>query len=100
MLKGQSQFMSKSFVNKSCRLFVSCLHNARICLTLSIYNNSSCPKLTEDEAQIFHYLVAKLLCLCKREHPDIQTAIEFLSTRVKDPDGDDLKKLGCVIKYL
>jgi hypothetical protein len=32
--------------------------------------------------------------------PDIQTAIEFLSTRVKDPDGHDLKNLGRVIKYL
>jgi hypothetical protein len=30
----------------------------------------------------------------------MQTAIAFLSTRVKDPDGDDFKKLGCVVKYL
>jgi hypothetical protein len=62
--------------------------------------NQHCPKLTESEAQFFHYFVAKLLFLCKRGCPDIQTAIAFLSKRVKDPDGDDFKKLGRVVKYL
>jgi hypothetical protein len=62
--------------------------------------NDSCPKLTEEEARFFHYIVAKLLFLCKRGRPDIQTAIAFLSTRVKEPDGDDLKKLTRVVKYL
>jgi Reverse transcriptase (RNA-dependent DNA polymerase) len=28
--------------------------------------NCNCPKLTEDESQFFHYMVAKLLFLCKR----------------------------------
>jgi hypothetical protein len=45
-------------------------------------------------------MVAKLLFLCKRGQPDIQTPIVFLSTRVKEPDGDDMKKLGRVTKYL
>jgi hypothetical protein len=62
--------------------------------------NQHCPKLTEDEAQFYHYLVSKLLFICKRRRPNIQTAIAFLSTRVKDPDGYDSKKLGRVIKYL
>jgi hypothetical protein len=62
--------------------------------------NQHCPKLTEDEAQFFHYLIAKLSFLCKRGRSDIQTAIAFLITRVKDPNGDDFKKLGRVIKYL
>ena len=44
--------------------------------------------------------MAKLLFLCKRAQPDIQTAVAFLSTCVKQPDCDDYKKLGCVMKYL
>jgi len=38
--------------------------------------------------------------LSKRGSPDIQTAIAFLSTRVREPDTDDMKKLTRVIKYL
>ena len=56
--------------------------------------------LNEEEAMFFHHNVAKLLFLCKRACPDIQTAVAFLSTRVKQPDWDDYKKLGRVMKYL
>jgi Reverse transcriptase (RNA-dependent DNA polymerase)/Zinc knuckle len=51
-------------------------------------------------ADFFHHNVAKLLFLCKRARPDIQTAVAFLTTRVKAPDHDDYKKLGRVMKYL
>jgi len=37
---------------------------------------------------------------CKQARPKIQTAVSFLSTRVKPPDIDDLKKLIRVMKYL
>ena len=56
--------------------------------------------LSEEEAMFFHHNVAKLLFLCKHARPDIQTAVAFLSTRVKQPDCDDYKKLGRVMKYL
>jgi hypothetical protein len=63
--------------------------------------NDNCPKLTEYESQFFHYMVAKyLLFLCKRGRPDIQTPIAFLSTRVREPDGDDLKKFPGTQKEL
>ena len=48
----------------------------------------------------FHHNVAKLLFLCKRTRPDIQTAVAFLSTHVKQHNCDDYKKLGRVMKYL
>jgi hypothetical protein len=32
--------------------------------------------------------------------PDIQTAVSFLTSRLKSPDEDDYKKLTRVIKYL
>jgi hypothetical protein len=57
-------------------------------------------QLDEDTAQTFHRLVAKLLSLCKRARPDIQTAVAFLCTRVKSPDVDDWKKLRRVMLYL
>jgi Reverse transcriptase (RNA-dependent DNA polymerase) len=51
-------------------------------------------KLGEDDAAMFHHHVAKLLFLCKRARPDIQTAVAFLCTRVQSPDMDDYKKLA------
>ena len=56
--------------------------------------------LNENDAMFFHHNVAKLLFLCKRACPDLQTAVAFLSTRVQHPDHDDYKKLGRAMKYL
>ncbi|GAX21402.1 hypothetical protein FisN_28Lu124 [Fistulifera solaris] len=52
------------------------------------------------EKEIFHHNVAKLLFLCKRARPDIQTPVAFLCTRVQSPDRDDWKKLARTMKYL
>ena len=56
--------------------------------------------LTAEKKRIFHRITAQLLFLAKRARPDIQTAVAFLTTRVKCPDVHDWKKLGRVIKYL
>ena len=50
--------------------------------------------LPEEMAHQFHRTVAQLLFLCMRARPDIQTAISFLTTRVKDPDKDDWGNSG------
>ena len=52
--------------------------------------------LDEQHADMFHHNTAKLLFLCKRARPDVQTAVAFLCTRVTSPDTDDYKKL-CAI---
>jgi hypothetical protein len=62
--------------------------------------NEQAIKLGEEKADLFHHCVAKLLFLCKRARPDIQTAIAFLCTRVQAPDVDDYKKLVRVMQYL
>jgi hypothetical protein len=49
---------------------------------------------------MFHHNTAKLLFLCKRARPDVQTAVVFLCTRVQAPDVDDYKKLHRVMSYL
>jgi hypothetical protein len=56
-------------------------------------------RLDRETADLYHHNIAKLLFLCKRASPDIQTAVSFLCTRVKSPDTDDYKKLtrSCVI---
>jgi predicted secreted protein len=50
--------------------------------------------LDNKESEFFHHMTAKLLFLCKRARPDIQTAVAFLTTQVKRPDKDNYKKLG------
>ena len=62
--------------------------------------NETPTHLDEKDAMFFHHNMAKLLFLCKRARPDIQTAVAFLSTRVQHPDRDDYKKLGRAMKYL
>jgi N-acetylmuramoyl-L-alanine amidase len=62
--------------------------------------NPECPKLSDREREFFHSLVAKLLYIAKRGRPDILLAVIFLTTRVKQPDLDDQKKLQRVISYL
>ena len=56
--------------------------------------------LGEKKARAFHHAVAQLLfaCICTRK--DIQPAVEFLTTRVREPDQDDWGKLVRVLRYL
>eukprot|EP00957_Ditylum_brightwellii_P210033 15364497-Ditylum_brightwellii.AAC.6 len=57
-------------------------------------------QLDEPTARQFHTSVAKLLFVYKRARHDIQTAVAFLTMRVKLPDKDNSKKLRWVILYL
>ena len=57
-------------------------------------------KLNKSDSELFHHVVAQLLFVCKRGRPDLQTAVAFLTTRVKNPDIDDMKKLKRAIAYV
>ena len=57
-------------------------------------------KLPRDKAEFFYHIVSKLLYLCRRTQQDIQTAIAFLCTRLKNLDKVDYKKLTRVIQYI
>ena len=66
-----------------------------------ICNNDDVNRLlTPELSEEFHHLVAKTLFLSKRARPDLQTAVAFLTTRVKSPNNDDRKKLSKLMKYL
>ena len=56
--------------------------------------------LDDNAAVEFHHIVARLLCLCKRVRPDLQTDVAFLCTIVQKPDTEDYKKLSSALKYL
>ena len=58
------------------------------------------PLLNTEKAELFHRLVARLLFASKRARPDIQVAVAFLCTRVKNPTEEDYKKLGRLIRYV
>jgi hypothetical protein len=57
-------------------------------------------KLNEEQADAFHHTVYQLLFATNQACQDIQTAVSFLTTRVKDPDEDNWGKLKRVLKYL
>jgi hypothetical protein len=57
-------------------------------------------KLNEELADAFHHTVYQLLFAANRARHDIQTAVSFLTTRVKAPDEDDWGKLVRVLKYI
>ena len=58
------------------------------------------PLLVKDRAESFHTMVAKGLFVTKRARQDIQPAIAFLCTRVKQPTQEDWGKLRRMIKFL
>jgi hypothetical protein len=51
--------------------------------------NENAIKLATDKSEKFHQMTAKMLYLSKRARPDIQPAVAFLCTRVKQPDVDN-----------
>eukprot|EP00804_Cyclotella_cryptica_P005871 CCRYP_000147-RA/>CCRYP_000147-RA protein AED:0.12 eAED:0.13 QI:0/0/0/1/0/0/3/0/1214 len=57
-------------------------------------------KLPEEQAAAFHGTTAQLLFLSGRARRDIQTAVAFLTTQVKQPVEDDWGKLKRVLRYL
>ena len=66
----------------------------------NLFETRDAPKLSEQKAEEFHSMVAKALFLSLRGRGDIQVAVAFLTTRVRDPDNDDWKKLIRMLCYL
>jgi hypothetical protein len=69
-------------------------------ITYTIRDKKETRPLEEEKALAFHHMVAQLLFMSMRARQDIQTAVAFLTTRVKCPDADDWGKLKQVLKYL
>ena len=52
------------------------------------------------KAKRFHSIVAKMLFVTKRARPDTGPAISYLTTRVREPNEDDLSKLAHSMKHI
>ena len=65
-----------------------------------IRNDDDRKLLNDNQAKKIHCTVAHLLFLCMCARPDIQTAVSFLTTIVKDPYKDKWGKLRRVLMYL
>jgi hypothetical protein len=56
--------------------------------------------LDEERARALHHSVEQLLFASSRARKDIQIAVSFLTTRVKEPYEDDWGKLKRLLKYI
>jgi len=56
--------------------------------------------LSEERARVFHHTVAKILWAAMRARPDLLTAMSFLTSKVRAPDEDDMKKLTRTLSYI
>ena len=56
--------------------------------------------LSEEQAIVFHHTIAQLLFVSNLARRDIQTAVAFITIRVKKPDEDDWGTLKCILRYL
>jgi hypothetical protein len=62
--------------------------------------NDDSPRLTGEEADIFHSITAKLLYVATRGRMDILLAVGFLATRVTKSTMEDYDKLKRVLEYV
>jgi hypothetical protein len=63
--------------------------------------NQDNPKLlSQNDRDTYIHMVMQLLYLSQQAHPDLWTAVSFLCGCLQEPNVDDYKKLGRVMKYL
>ena len=67
---------------------------------LTVRGDSKQELLNDTQAQVFHHAVAQLLFTGIQCRKDAQSAIAFLTMRVRKPDEEDWKKLRRLIDYL
>ena len=57
-------------------------------------------QLSTERSQIFHSVVAKLLCIHQRGRPNTETTVVFLCNRFSKSTLEDWKRLRCILSYL
>ena len=62
--------------------------------------DEKCEKLHSGQKEKFHRIVAKILFATKRARPDTGTAMSYLTTRVREPDRNDWRKLSHLMQYI
>jgi len=86
--KGKVKFIMYQYIQKLLEELLADMQGLATTPRYSYLFNTDpgCKKLSEEQGKLFHHLVAKLLYLSKSTRQDIQTALAFLCTRVRDLD--------------
>ena len=77
--------------------------NLRECITPAksdLFSVGESDALAGPDREMFHTMVAKLLYYALRVKPEIQTAVSYLTTRVREPNQSDSTKLLRVMGYV
>ena len=61
--------------------------------------NETSQALPSDLAEVFHTVAAKGLFICKRARPDFGVSVSYLTSRVREPNQDDMTKMGRMIRF-
>jgi hypothetical protein len=93
--------------NRACKEFDNGLEFVANCKRISTAASEDLFKVDKDamklsppEAKSFHSMIAMMLYVTKRASPYTALVMAFLTTRVKEPDADDWRKLRHLINYL
>ncbi len=89
----------KNVISKFPEMITGKLATPAVDHLFTIRDKKEAKPLDEEWALAFHHMVAQLLIMATRVRQDIQTAVAFLTTRVKSPDKDNWGKLKRVLKY-
>ena len=100
-IKGQVEINMSGYVEDLLRNFATDLGTVSTPALSNLFEvDADAVKLSLKDSKTFHTCVAKLLYLAKRVRPDILLVVNFLTTRVKEPNETDQAKLIRVLKYL
>jgi hypothetical protein len=104
-VKGQCKITMFKYIDEMLKTFETAAPNAtgvKSCAApKDLFSaDESCEKLPVPQAEKFHSLVAKMLFATKRARPDTGTAVSYLTTRVREPDRDDWRKLVHLMQYV
>ena len=56
--------------------------------------------MDDEQSEIYHSVVQKVMYLCKRAKPDIEPALSYLCNKVSKPNQGDRTKLDRVLDFL
>ena len=99
--KGKIKISMKKHILKAIDTFDEDItRNAATPATSYLFKVRESPLISEPKAENFHSVTAALLFISRRCRLDIQTAVDFLTTRVSCPTEDYWAKLRRVLQHL
>jgi len=99
---GKVELIMPEYIQECINSFGEAINvNAATPANKNLFEVNDESKLLNTEKRItYHHIVQKLLHVCKRARVDIQVAIAFMCTRVREPSEQDWAKLRRLLQYL